>query len=70
VRSSALVDERLDLASAAQPTVAFGITAFVRDDSHGAGHDGKGGQELALEQHRIVHVRRRRPADHRNAIAG
>ena len=61
------MDVRLD-AEIAEGTVAFGIISFAGQHDADADYDGKGGQEQALEQDSVVHVRRGRYAYDGDAI--
>src|SRR5919205_1141859 len=69
MRLSALVDERLDLAGAAELTVPLGIIAFVGIGIADARHDGEGGEEQPLKDERVGHVGCCGQTGHRRAVS-
>src|SRR3954451_270978 len=69
MRSSALVDERLDLAGPAELTVPLGIIAFVGICIADARHDGEGGEKQPLKDERVGHVGGGGQAGHRRAVS-
>ena len=70
MRPAALMELRLGAEGPTQLAVGFSVIALVREHGPDLGHDGEGGQEQALEQHRIVDVGRRGRAGYRHAITG
>lgn len=68
VRPTPLVQAGLGTEVAAEITVGLGIITLVGEHGPDADHDGKGVQEQALEQHRVIDVGRGHGTGDRHAI--